>query len=112
MRKTCVFSIILLTLSVCAFAGPKGHRVDISLADPTTVAGVQLKAGQYQVDINAEQTVATFYHNGTEVAKAAVHSQTNSFKFDATEFTAESDTLKELHIGGTNTTLIVDGSAK
>jgi hypothetical protein len=112
MRKTSLFSIVLLTATLLASAGVKVQRMGVSFSDPTTVAGVELKAGDYQVRVNAEDTVAIFYRNGVEVAKAAVHSQTNGSKYANNEQIEDAQTLKELHIGGTTTDLIIDGPAQ
>jgi hypothetical protein len=112
MKKTLMCSIVLLTATLLASAGVKLQRFDVSFSEPTTVAGVLLKAGDYQVRLNAEDTVAIFYHNGTEVAKAAVHSQANNSKYAASEQIEDTQTLKELHIGGSTTDLIIDGPAR
>ena len=112
MRKTFVLGIVLLTATLFAFAGAKARTLDFSTSDPTSVAGFQLKAGQYQVKINAEDTVATFYRDGSEVVRVAVHSQPSASKFGDNEFIIESQTLKAVNIGGTLTSLIVDGPAK
>jgi hypothetical protein len=64
------------------------------------------------VRINAEDTVATFYRNGSEVVKVTVHSQPSTAKFGENELIVTDATLKELHIGGTTTSLVIDGPAK
>jgi hypothetical protein len=64
------------------------------------------------VRVNAEDTVAIFYHNGAEVAKAAVHSQANTSKYATNEQIEDAQALKEMHIGGTTTDLIIDGPAQ
>jgi hypothetical protein len=112
MRKTFVFSIILLTLTLAASAGPKAQKVAVSFSVPTTVAGVELKAGDYQLLVSADDSVVTFYRGSTEVLKAAVHSQTNGVKYAFTEIDRADQTLKEIHLAGTTTNLIIDGPAK
>ena len=112
MKKTFVFSIILLTLTLVASAGPKVQKVAVAFSAPTTVAGVQLKAGDYQVQVNADNTVATFFQGSTEVVKVAVHNQANSSKFAYTELDRAAETQKEIHVGGTTTNLVIDGPAK
>jgi hypothetical protein len=112
MRKTFVLGMALLTMTVFAFAGAKAHSLEISLVDPTSVAGIQLKTGDYQVKINAEETVATFSRAGSEVARVAVHNQPNAAKFSDNEFIIESQTLKAINLGGTTNSLVIDGPAK
>jgi hypothetical protein len=112
MKKTFVLGMVLLTMTVFAFAGAKARTLEISITDPTTVAGLQLKAGDYQVKINAEDTVATFSREGSEVARVAVHNQPSSTKFSDNEFIIESQTLKEIHVSGTMNDLVIDGPAK
>ena len=112
MRKTFVFSIILLTLTLAASAGPKAQKVAISFSAPTTVAGVELKAGDYQLVLSADGSVATFYRGSSEVLKAAVHAQANGTKYSFTELDRANETLKEIHLAGTTTALVIDGPAK
>lgn len=112
MRKTIVFSTILLTVTLVAFAAPKAQKLDLTLSAPTTVAGVQLKAGDYKVELSADNTVATFYQGSAEVAKVSVHGQTNGSKYRFTELDRANQTLKEIHVGGTTTNLVIDGPAK
>jgi len=112
MKKTIVFSIILLTVTLAASAGAKVQKLDVSLSVPTTVAGVELKAGDYKVQISADDSVVTFYQGSTEVAKAAVHAQTNGTKYSFTELDRANQTLKEIHVAGTTTNLVIDGPAK
>jgi hypothetical protein len=73
---------------------------------------VQLKAGDYQVKLNADATVATFTRDGSEVVRVAVHNQPSSTKFGDNEFIIEAQTLKEIHVGGTTNDLVIDGIAK
>jgi hypothetical protein len=112
MKKTFVLGMVLLTMTAFAFAGAKAKTLEISISDPTSVAGVQLKAGDYQVKLNADETVATFSREGSEVVRVAVHNQPSSTKFSDNEFIIESQTLKEIHVGGTMNDLVVDGAAK
>jgi hypothetical protein len=112
VKKTFVFAVILITATLFAFAGSKVRKFEVSFSEPTTVAGVQLKAGTYEVEVNSEETVVTFFHQGSEVVKAAVHSQANSYKYPANELDRADQTLRQLHLGGTTTNLIIDGPAK
>jgi hypothetical protein len=112
MKKTFAISIILLTVAFAASAAPKAQKVAISLSAPTTVAGVELKAGDYQLALSADGTVATFYKGSTEVLTVAVHSQANGAKYSFTELDKSNNTLKEIHLAGTTTNLIIDGPAK
>jgi hypothetical protein len=112
MKKTIVFSIILLTVTLAASAGAKVQKLDISFSGPTTVAGVELKAGEYKLQVSADDSVVTFYQGTTEVAKAAVHAQTNGTKYAFNELDRSNQTLKEIHLAGTTTNLVIDGPAK
>ncbi|GEM_PF-2820973 len=112
MRKTFVLGVALLAGTLLAFAGVKARTLEISFGDTTSVAGIQLKAGNYEVRVNAEQTVAAFYRDGSLVARVAVHDQPSTAKFVDNEFIVESQTLKEVHVGGTMDNLVIDGPAK
>ena len=112
MKKSISFSILLLTLALAASAAPKLQKTAFSLSSPTTVAGVELKPGDYQLVLSADGTVATFYRGSAEVLKVAVHAQTNGAKYSFTELDRSNETLKEIHLAGTTTNLIIDGPAK
>lgn len=111
MKKQFLFSVVLLSLTLAASAaGPK--KVSIEITQLTTVAGVQLKPGEYRVQLSADSTEATFYKGSTEVVKAAVHSQDGAFKYTNTLLDRTENTLKAIQVGGTKTDIVIDGPAK
>ena len=111
MKKQFLFPIVLLSLTLAASAaGPK--KVSIEITQPTTVAGVQLKPGEYRLQLSADSTEATFYQGSTEVVKAAVHSQDGPIKYTNTQLDRSENTLKAIQVGGTKTDIVIDGPAK
>ncbi len=112
MRKSLLLGVVLSAGTLMAYAGAKARTMVIMFEDAVSVAGSQLKAGTYEVRVNAEQTVATFYRGSSQVARAAVHDQPSSTKFGHNEFIVESQTLKEVHVAGTMDNLVIDGPAK
>src|SRR5580704_2319268 len=111
MKKQFLFPIALLSLTLAASAGgPK--KVSIELTEPTTVAGVQLKPGEYRVQLSADSTEATFYKGSTEVVKAAVHGKDGPIKYTNTLLDFSQNNLKAIYVGGTKTDLVIDGPAK
>ena len=98
--------IIVLALTVVAFAGGAKIKKSVSFFSSITVAGTTLKAGEYQVVV--EDGTATFSYEGKEVVKTAVQLQDAGHKFDGNEIiTNEGNALKELGLTGTTTKLII-----
>jgi hypothetical protein len=98
--------IIVLALTVVAFAGGAKIKKNVSFFSSITVAGTTLKAGEYQVVV--EDGTATFSYEGKEVVKTAVQLQDAGHKFDGNEIiTNEGNALKELGLTGTTTKLII-----
>src|SRR6266404_3197345 len=111
MKKQFLFPTVLLSLTLAASAaGPR--KVSIQLTEPTTVLGVQLKPGEYRVQLSADSTEATFYKEFTEVVKATVHRQDGPIKYTTTQLDYTGNNLKAIHVGGTKTDLVIDGPAK
>jgi hypothetical protein len=112
MKSTKAFAIaiIVLALSVAAFAaGPKIKKT-VSFFSEINVAGTTLKAGEYTVVV--EDGFATFSRDGKEYVKAAVQLQDAGHKFDGNEvITGENNSLKELGLTGTSTKLVIGAAS-
>jgi hypothetical protein len=110
-NKGMVCATVVLAFAMAAAAAPKGKKSDITFFGDTTIAGTQLKAGDYQVAV--EGNVATFYKHGKEVAKSAVASQDAGHKVDKTSVVYAEDgrVLLELRLSGSSSHLVLSGSA-
>ena len=107
-NKGFVFALIVLALTVAAFAsGPKIKKT-VSFFSEISVAGTTLKPGDYQVVV--EDGTATFSYEGKEVVKTTVQLQDTGRKFDGNEIVTDGNTLKELGLTGTSTKLVIGSS--
>jgi len=106
MKQTLILTMV--TLAVTAIAGA-ATTYKVKIADPVTIDGKVLKAGEYKVEVNDTNAVI---RNGKDSTEVKVRTESNSRKFDATtvRYTKDggSNKLEEIHIGGTKTKLIFD----
>jgi hypothetical protein len=101
MLKRFVLAFAILGLAV---ASAESYRV--TLSQPSTVKGKQLKAGEYRLNVeNSKLTIV----GGKEWVEVPVKVQTGATKFENTSvrYSGAGDkvSIKEIRIGGTKTTL-------
>ena len=104
MLKRFVLAFAILGLAV---ASAESYRV--TLSQPSTVKGKQLKAGEYRLNVeNSKLTIV----NGKESVEVPVKVQTGDTKFDTTavRYTGTGDkvSIAEIRIGGTKTKLLFE----
>ena len=104
MLKRFVLAFAILGLAV---ASAETYRV--TLSQPSTVKGKQLKAGDYRLNLeNSKLTMVS----GKESVEVPVTVQNGTTKFDntAVRYTGAGDkvSIKEIRIGGTKTTLLFE----
>ena len=104
MLKRFVLAFAILGLAV---ASAESYRV--TLSQPSTVKGKQLKAGEYRLNLeNSKLTIV----NGKESVEVPVKVQTGETKFESTSVrytgTGDKVAIREIRIGGTKTTLVLD----
>jgi hypothetical protein len=106
MKQTLILTMV--TLAVTAVAGA-ATTYKVTIADPVTIDGKVLKAGEYKVEVNDNNAVIRHGKDSTEVK---VRTESNPRKFDATTVRYSKDgasnKLEEIHVGGTKTKLIFD----
>ena len=104
-----------LVLSVIAFAGmamAAGKTYSVKLFDPAMLGDTELKPGEYRVEVNDQTAIIK---SGKIKKEAAVKVETSDSKYDATTVRLSSGAkpqIQEIHIGGTRTKLVFNGSAK
>jgi hypothetical protein len=107
MLKRFVLAFAILGLAV---ASAESYRV--TLSQPTKVEGKQLKAGDYRLNVeNSKLTIV----NGKQSVEVPVKVQTGETKFESTSVryagTGDKLSIREIRIGGTKTTLLLDEQA-
>jgi hypothetical protein len=104
MLKRFVLAFAILGLAV---ASAESYRV--TLSQPSTVKGKQLKAGEYRLNVeNSKLTIVS----GKESVEVPVKVQTGETKFESTavRYTGPAGkvAITEIRIGGTKTTLLFE----
>jgi alkyl sulfatase BDS1-like metallo-beta-lactamase superfamily hydrolase len=104
MLKRFVLAFAILGLAVTSAASYR-----ITLSQPSTVKGKQLKAGDYRLNLeNSKLTIVS----GKESVEVPVTVQIGATKFDTTavRYSGSGDKvqIKEIRIGGTKTTLMFE----
>ena len=99
---------LLLTgaLAVASLSIASAKSYDIVLANPTKVANLQLKAGEYKVKLEGTNAVFTAVESGKSFT-APAKLQTAAKKFDMTavdtDKKTDADHISAIELGGTNT---------
>jgi hypothetical protein len=101
------FCLLALAAAVAGGIPAKGPTYHVMIAEPSTVNGVLLKAGQYRLTLNANK--ATFVL-GKESHEVAVEIEENTKKFSDNQimFDRKNDqnVVKVIYLGGTKTSLV------
>jgi hypothetical protein len=100
MKKKLLLSFVLLGLAV---ASAKTYTV--KLYQTAKVGSVELKAGEYRVEVIDQKAV---FRNGTVHGEAAVKVETGEITFNSTSVRLVGDgtpQINEIRIGGTKTVL-------
>jgi hypothetical protein len=74
-----------------------------TLTAPTKAGATVLKPGEYEVNIKGNQAV--FTNDGGKSVSVPVKMEQSEKKFDVTSVDTNSDAIKEIHLGGSTTTL-------
>ena len=99
---------LLLTgaLAVATLSIASAKSYDIVLSNPTKVANVNLKAGEYKVKLEGSNAIFTDVETGkTFTAPAKVENAPKKFDVTAvdTQKKADIDEMQAIELGGTNT---------
>jgi hypothetical protein len=102
----------VLAFGILALAVASAENFRVTISQPTSVKGTQLKAGEYR--LNIENSKCTMV-NGKQSVEVGVKVETADKKFDTTAVrytgTGEKQSISEIRIGGTKTRLIFDNPA-
>lgn len=104
MKKAALFVCLLAGM---AFASTKSFSV--TFAEPTMIGGTELKAGDYQCQLQNQTLVLK---HGRDIAQATVKVETVDRKFTATSVSVDkangASTVHEIEVGGTHTKLVLE----
>jgi hypothetical protein len=104
MLKKITVSFAILALAIASAAS--SYRV--SLFQPATVAGQELKAGEYKIELKDNKAVISSGKQSVEVP-VKVENGDEKFRSTSVRYDNANGTLKvqEIRLGGTNTKLVV-----
>ena len=102
MTKKLMFALVVLALTVaCA------KTYYVTLYQPSVVAGVELKPGEYRLDLNGDKVILK---NGKHVAESTVKMEDNGEKFSRTSVRYDNGAgkylIREIRLGGTSLRLV------
>jgi thiamine pyrophosphokinase len=105
--KKVLIAFATLALAVASAASKTYH---VTLSEPATVNGTQLKPGDYKVQVEGDKAILTI---GKTVIEAPAKVETSDRKYDSTQVSIEKvnnrSTINEIRVGGTNTRIIFAG---
>lgn len=99
----------VLAFGILALAVASAENFSVTLSQPSTVKGNQLKAGEYR--LNLENSTLKMV-SGKQSVEVAVKVETVDKKYDSTAVrytgVGEKQSISEIRIGGTKTKLVFD----
>jgi hypothetical protein len=103
MKKT-LFAFAIVTLAVA-----DAETYSVKFFHPSVVNGIELKPGEYRVDVNDGKAVIS---RGKQTAESAVRVETADSKFGSTSVKYQNGDgkyrLSEIRFGGSKTKLVFD----
>lgn len=100
---------LIVALLVCSFAVAASKSYTLNLWQPAVLAGTELKAGQYRLEVDGDKIRLKA---GRESIEAAVKVENTGTRHRATTLVMEDSNgklhIKEILLGGTDTKLVVN----
>ena len=104
MTKKLILAFLLLALAIAS-----AKTFSVTLFQPTVVAGTELKAGEYKLNLANDKVTIT---NGKETVESAVKVEQSDAKYGSTTVRyANTDgkaRVQEIRLGGTKLKLVFD----
>ena len=96
---------LLLAFGVCGLAIASAKTYTVTLAEPYTLAGAQLKPGNYRLSVNGSQAVLRDSRGRTIQAKATVQNEATKYAYTAVESRTNkgASSLQAIEVQGTHT---------
>ena len=100
--------ILTLTTAGAMLAFAAGSTYKVNILEDTTVAGKQVKAGDYKVQV--ENNTAVF-KRGKETIEVSAHTEEAKSKYSGTQIQYVNNAIREIHVGGSTTKIVFTGNA-
>ena len=108
MKSTKVlFSLATLALGVASAASSYSVKLD----GPLSVGAVQLKAGDYTVEMQGDKAVFKNGRSGKKVVEIPATLGTSDAKFKSTSLLSADSKLQEIDLGGTKSKIVFGSEA-
>jgi hypothetical protein len=108
MKSTKVtFCLATLALGVASAAS----SYSVKLASPMSVGAVQLKAGDYTVEMQGDRAVFKDGRSGKKVVEIPATVGTSDSKFKSTSLMSADSKLQEIDLGGTKSKIVFGAEA-
>lgn len=102
-------ALAFLTAGVMTMSAAGTYRV--SLHQDATIAGKQVKAGDYKIEVKDNNTAVL--KQGKNIVEVPVKTETSESKFSSTQVQyTDGNNLQEIRVGGTKTKLVFGGADK
>ena len=99
--------VLFTVLGLAMVAGAKSYS--ITLFQPSVIAGMELKAGDYTLELKDEKVL---FKRGKQIGEAAVKVETVESKYASTSVRYRNGDgkyhIQEIHLGGTNMKLVIN----
>jgi hypothetical protein len=99
--------VLVAMLAVAALASAKSYS--IKLFEPSVIGGIELKPGDYTLELKDEKVVI---RKGKQIGEAPVKVESADTKYSSTTVRYSNGDgryhIQEIHLGGTNMKLIVN----
>ena len=106
-RLTVLFALFALVAAIAGTVPALGPSYNVKLLRPSMVKGMELKEGEYRLNVNKD--IATI-GNGKVSVEAPVKVETTDSKFDTTAIRytelAGKSVISEIRVGGTKTKIV------
>ena len=101
--KTARGFVCLATMAMATLWANAAAMYDVRINNPAVVAGMELKAGDYSVDLKG--TDALISKDGEKSITVPVTVEQQDKKFDETIINSSDNVIKEIDLGGSKTKL-------
>jgi hypothetical protein len=93
---------LTLGLATLALGIAGAASYSFTVTDPIWIGNTQLKPGQYKVEMQGGEAV---FKNGKQTVEAPAVEEKADKKFPYTSFESVDSKVREIHLGGTSTTI-------
>ena len=94
---------LMIAFAALALSAAGAQKFSVRLFQPSRLAGTDLAAGDYRLELNDEKVTLK---NGKHAVEATAKVQNGDKKFRATTMKITQGEIEEICLGGTNPTLV------